>query len=70
MRGPALHRREEAIAMLREQFLLSDCEQEAFYPLPAAEANYALALAGAGEQGAATVLWQKLGIDGQTSSDL
>ncbi|MGG2996403.1 hypothetical protein ABEO75_30930, partial [Paenibacillus macerans] len=25
--------REEAIAMLREQFLLSDCEQEAFYPL-------------------------------------
>ncbi|MEC0330085.1 hypothetical protein P4H42_10675 [Paenibacillus macerans] len=62
--------REEAIAMLRKQFLLSDCEQEAFYPLPAAEANYALALAGAGEQGAATVLWQKLGIDRQTSEDL
>ncbi|KFN08288.1 hypothetical protein [Paenibacillus macerans] len=62
--------REEAIAMLRKQFLLSDCEQEAFYPLPATEANYALALAGAGEQGAATVLWQKLGIDRQTSEDL
>ncbi|RRJ66930.1 hypothetical protein EHV15_31385 [Paenibacillus oralis] len=62
--------REEAIAMLREQFLLSDCEQEISYRLPATEANYALALAGAGEQGAATALLQKLGIDAQTSSDL
>lgn len=62
--------KEDGLTLLKEEFLLTDCESEVQVTLPAASVNYALALAGAGEVQSATVLLEPYGMEPNVIKEL